>query len=250
MGKYAYQERDHRPSKQLFARRPRPATPFRRRLCVHSGVPSPYTHPARALKMDITPSSSLVPRASIRASRMAPMGPRSRQSSSSLTSDQAELLRRTSTLRSTSPFSHEPASTPMTAPRSSSSTPSPQKSLPKTTERPALSQSPDIHIPEQTPPQASEAVGLLTSTSAMNAIVEEGTDDPPGIDAPSYSPDIHVEASSPAPSHVSRTISTHTPVNLSPAPKISFDSIPIPWKGLPLEAALCVSPSLPMCSQD
>jgi hypothetical protein len=60
------------------------------------------------------------------------------------------------------------------------------------------------------------------------------------LSAPAY--DDHVIPPSRRSSHRPHAVRPITqPPKFVPAPVIKFDSIPVPWKGLPLEAALCTS---------
>lgn len=60
------------------------------------------------------------------------------------------------------------------------------------------------------------------------------------LSAPAY--DDHVIPPSRRSSHRPHAVRPVTqPPKLVPAPVIKFDSVPVPWKGLPLEAALCTS---------
>lgn len=190
-------------------------------------------------------SSTLAARASIRGSRLAPMGPRVRQSSTFSSPTEPETpLSRAGSLRSRDSrgsLSDQEASRVY----ENSLSPSPQtrpKSLPN---------APDSGSPTRTrndpPPQFTPSG---SSSSTMNMITEEpgDFDPPPDFNAPSaprplsMAPPSFSASVAHTPPRVSPAPSKPSPptvVTLPPAPKITWEAAPVQWKGLPLEAALC-----------
>ena len=72
------------------------------------------------------------------------------------------------------------------------------------------------------------------SKSSLDSVAQEP------LSAPAY--DDHVTPSSRRSSYRPHAVRPVTqPPKFVPAPVIKFDSVPVPWKGLPLEAALCTS---------
>lgn len=190
----------------------------------------------------------------MRGSRLAPMGPRLRQSSATLSLDSDSGTNRTSGMHSprSYSFSDDSRGTPPMSPNDPGISPPQEVSaLPATGEQPAASPTsseypPRPFIPPPPPPPLIEP--------AMNIIAEEDDHDPPpDIDAPSYaapstptSRTAHISNSPPralfTPSPTpSRASPRATPVSLPSAPPMSFESASVQWKGLPLEAALCAS---------
>ncbi|KAF8914466.1 hypothetical protein CPB85DRAFT_533683 [Mucidula mucida] len=99
-------------------------------------------------------------------------------------------------------------------------------------------------VPSPTPSRVSSI-----HVPAMNTILEDADADAnesPQSDASLHPLPFPAPSPSPTPSRVSSISSSPVPTNkslsraatLPPPPKISFEAAPIPWKGLPLEAAL------------
>ncbi|KIY67204.1 hypothetical protein CYLTODRAFT_444190 [Cylindrobasidium torrendii FP15055 ss-10] len=193
--------------------------------------------------------SALSPRMSMRGSRLAPMGPRLRQSSAMMALDSESGPSRASGMHSprSSNFSDDSRGTPPMSPNDPGISPPQEVSaLPAIGDLPAASPASSLRtfLPPPPPPPLSEPI--------MNIITEEDNHDPPpDIDAPSYAPPSTPTSRTAPPISASppRTVFTPSPtpsraspkaapVSLPSAPPVTFESASVQWKGLPLEAAL------------